>query len=53
MLYQKHNDGSIECSLEKEECEMVHTALVGFRERTVLTTEEYRDMLEELIAGFA
>ena len=53
MVFQKHNDGGIECALEKEEREMVHTALVGFKERTTLTTEEYRDMLEELIAGFS
>lgn len=53
MLYRKHNDGGIDCALEKEEREMVHTALVGFKERTTLTTEEHREMLEELIDGFS
>lgn len=53
MLYQKHNNGSIECALEKEEREMIHTALVVFKERITLTTEEDREILEELIAGFS
>lgn len=53
MLYHKHNNGSIECALEKEEREMVRAALVGFKERTTLTTEEDREILEELIAGFS
>lgn len=53
MLYHKHNDGGIECALEKEEREMIYTALVGFKERTTPMTEEDREILEELIAGFS
>lgn len=53
MLCREHNDGGIECVLEKEERKTVHTALVGFKERTTLTAEEYHDILEELIAGFS